>query len=240
MRQLQRVLSMVYPSQCILCEARVDEHGGLCGDCWRSTPFLSGLVCHSCGVSLPGAETVQVFCDDCLVTPRPWTAGRAALAYRDAGRRIVLGLKHADRLDLVPICAAWMAKAGRDILQDDIVFVPVPAHWSRLLKRRYNQSAELCRALARETGLRTIPDALQRTRRTAVQDGMTVDQRHANLRNAISVNPKTERNLQGRSICLVDDVMTSGATLSTAAGVLHDAGASEVCVLVLARVVKAP
>ena len=240
MRQLQRVLSMVYPDQCALCETRVEQQGGLCAACWSETPFLSGLVCHSCGVSLPGMDTEGVFCDDCLVTPRPWEAGRAAMAYRDAGRRIVLALKHSDRLDLAPACAGWMARAGAPVLQDDTLLVPIPIHWSRLLRRRYNQSVTLSRALGRKTGLDVMPEALLRNRRTLVQDGMTVEERFTNLRNAITPNPKVSDRLRGRRICLIDDVMTSGATLSVAAEALYDAGAGQVCTLVLARVEKQP
>lgn len=240
MRQLQRALSLVYPDQCVLCEARVEERGGLCAECWRKTPFLTGLVCDACGVSLPGTDSGQVLCDDCLAMPRPWASGRAALSYRDAGRRVVLALKHADRLDLVPACAEWMARAGRPLLTGDTVLVPVPAHWTRLLTRRYNQAAELCRGLSKVTGLEAVPDALIRTRRTPKQDGMTVDERFANMAEAIRPNPKTMDRVRGRRICLVDDVMTSGATLATATAALYAADADRVCTLVLARVEKAP
>lgn len=239
MPQLQRALSLLYPDQCILCETRVDQHGGLCGACWRQMPFLTGLVCHTCGVSLPGADSHQVLCDDCLATPRPWESGRAALTYRDAGRRVVLALKHADRLDLVPACVDWMMRAGVEILSDKPVLVPVPAHWMRLVRRRYNQSAELCRTLARKTGLESVPDALKRTRRTSTQDGKTVDERFANLQGSISANPNCVERIRGRNICLIDDVMTSGATLSVATDALYEAGAEQVCALVLARVEKA-
>lgn len=240
MRRLQRALSLVYPDQCVLCETRVGERGGLCAECWRATPFLQGLVCDACGTSLPGEEAGRVLCDDCLSMPRPWEAGRAALAYRDAARRIVLALKHGDRLDLVPAAAGWMARAGAPILTPETLLVPVPAHWSRLLRRRYNQAAELCRGIARITGLEAVPDGLERTRRTLVQDGMTVEARFANLRDAFRASPKRAALLQGREVCLVDDVMTSGATLTGAAEATLDAGASRVCVLVLARVEKAP
>jgi len=240
MQQLQRALSLLYPDQCILCEARVDQHGGLCGSCWSQMPFLTGLVCHTCGVSLPGTETHHVLCDDCLATPRPWEAGRAALTYRDAARRVVLSFKHADRLDLAPACAAWMVQAGQDILSDDTLIVPVPAHWSRLVKRRYNQAVELSRGIARKTGLDFAPDALRRTKRTPTQDGKTVEERFANLHGAIEVSSKGLKRVRGRKICLVDDVMTSGATLSVATNVLYEAGAEQVCTLVLARVEKAP
>lgn len=240
MRRMQRALSLIYPDQCLLCEARVDRSGGLCADCWRETPFLSGLVCDACGVALPGEDTAGVLCDDCIAISRPWDKGRAALSYRGAGRQVVLALKHGDRLDLVPSAALWMARAAAPILTANAVLVPIPAHWSRLLTRRYNQAAELSRGLARVTGLDHCPDALIRTRRTTKQDGMTVDQRFANLQGAIRLNPRRADQLDGRTVFLVDDVMTSGATLAVATEASLDAGADRVCTLVLARVEKAP
>lgn len=236
---MQRILSMVYPDQCILCDARVERRGGLCAECWRTTPFASGLVCDGCGVPLPGEDAERVHCDDCLALQRPWQAGRAALSYREAGRRIVLALKYSDRLDLVPTCADWMARSGRPILTKETVLVPVPTHWTRLVTRRYNQAAELARGLARCADLEVQPNALARIKRTPKQDGMSVDQRFANLRGAIVPNPKGLM-LEGRRVCLVDDVMTSGATLSTATDAAFAAGADQVCVLVLARAEKAP
>lgn len=240
MRQMQRVLSLIYPDQCVLCETRVAHRGGLCADCWGQTPFLTGLVCHGCGASLPGADAEIVFCDECLAMPRPWDGGRAALSYRDAGRRVVLALKHADRLDIVPACTEWMMRAGQPVLSPETVLIPVPAHWTRLLTRRYNQAAELARGLSKLTGLSVLPDGLLRLKRTAKQDGMSVDERFANMQGAIAVNPKDAQRVKGRRICLIDDVMTSGATLSVAADALYDAGAERVCTLVLARVEKAP
>jgi predicted amidophosphoribosyltransferase len=235
---LQRALSLVYPDRCLVCETPVERSGGLCAACWRETPFLTGLVCDACGVPLPGEEPGAAVCDDCLALPRPWSRGRAALEYSGAGRRIVLSIKHADRLDLVPAAARWMTRAGYPVLAPGTLLVPVPVHWTRLLRRRYNQAAELSRALAHQTGLDHCPDALIRTVRTAPQEGMTVEQRFAHLGAALAVHPKRAGLLKRRSVCLIDDVMTSGATLSYAAEALLEAGATQVCVLVLARVVK--
>ncbi len=238
MQGLQRALSLIYPDQCQMCTTQVSERGGLCGPCWAETPFLRGLLCDTCGASLPGSDPGVVICDDCMIMRRPWEAGRAALAYRDMGRRIVLGLKHGDRLDLAGPAASWMLSAGRDILTENTIFVPVPVHWTRLLTRRYNQSAELTRALSRQSGLKHCPDALLRTRRTQKQDGMTVEARMRNIEGAIEANPKQIERLQGSTICLVDDVMTSGATLSEATNALHAGGVDHVFVLILARVEK--
>lgn len=237
---MQRALSVIYPPQCQMCAGYVAEDGGLCGSCWSETPFLRGLVCDLCGTSLPGSESGLALCDDCLILSRPWDAGRAALSYRDLGRRIVLALKHGDRLDLTEPAARWMLSAGASYLEPNTLFVPVPVHWSRLLTRRYNQSAELTRALAVQSGRMHCPDALIRTRRTEKQDGMTVEERMRNLEAAIEPNEKRRDLLQDARVCLVDDVMTSGATLAAGAQALREAGAAHIFVLLLARVEKSP
>lgn len=241
MRGMQSALSLIYPSQCILCAALVEEPQGLCPDCWRQTPFISGLVCDTCGVTLPGRDGgARELCDDCLARPRPWTQGRAALAYRHLGRKIVLALKHSDRTELALTAAAWMQEAGRELLTPGTLLVPVPIHWTRLLARRYNQSAELARALAGLTRLQPCLDALCRNRRTVMQDGMTAAERIANVAGAIRARPRRKELLNGRNVCLLDDVMTSGATLTEAAQACIAGGARQVSVLVLARVEKNP
>lgn len=240
MPRLQRVLSMIYPDQCLVCENLVTSSGGLCGACWRATPFITGLSCETCGIPLPGEAATAAFCDDCLVLKRPWEKGRAALSYRDVGRRLVLALKHGDRTEIAPVAARWMEQAGAAMLSRDTVLVPIPVHWSRLVSRRYNQAAELSRALSHNTGLPHCPDALVRTRRTPRLDGLTVDQRFATVRDAIQPNPRRQDRLEGKAICLIDDVMTSGATLASATQAVYASGADRVFVLVLARVEKAP
>lgn len=241
MSLMQRALALIYPDQCVLCSELVAENGGLCPACWRDTPFIVGLACELCGAPLPGdGEGTPEICDDCRSMKRPWARGRAALAYRGGGRRLVLGLKHGDRTDIVPAAAKWMARAGRDLLEPDTLLVPVPIHWRRLLRRRYNQAAELARAIARVTGHDACPDALVRMRATPRLEGMTVDERIAAVEDSMAVRPRCEAVLRGRRVCLVDDVMTSGATLGAAARAIHASGATRVSVLVLARAVKEP
>lgn len=236
--RLQTAVQMVYPPRCLVCGGLVESDFGLCGSCWRETPFITGLVCDLCGVPLPGTSAGIEHCDDCLTTARPWTHGRAALTYRDAGRKLVLALKHGDRQDIVPSASLWMARAARPILSPDMLIVPIPLHFYRLLQRRFNQSALLARALARHTGLACCPDALIRTSYTPSLEGKSRDERFATLANVLSAHPKRSHLLPGRSVLLVDDVMTSGATLAAAAEACLAAGAREVCVTVLARVAK--
>ncbi len=238
MRGLQTMVRLVYPPRCPSCGGMVETDFGLCGACWRDTPFVSGLVCDLCGVPLPGQSQEAEHCDECLSVPRPWQHGRAAMLYRDTGRKLVLMLKHGDRHDIAAAAARWMAGRVRPLLAADAVAVPVPLHLRRHLGRRFNQSALLAGALARETGIGFCPDALIRLRHTPSLDGKGRDDRFATLDSAIGVAPRRAAMLAGRPVLIVDDVMTSGATLSAAAGACHAAGAKEVCVCVLARVAK--
>jgi ComF family protein len=236
---MQGALQLLYPPQCISCSAPVQSDFGLCGDCWRETPFISGLVCDQCGVPLPGGDSNErALCDDCLTVARPWDRGRAALIYGGNGRNLVLALKHGDRMDLARPAAAWMTKAAQPILLPGMLVVPVPLHWMRLFRRRYNQAALLSRAIARSAGLEHCPDALQRKRSTGNQDGKTRDARFANLVGAFTVPRSREAKVRHRDLLLVDDVMTSGATFAAATEALFAAGARSVSVLGLARVAK--
>ncbi|OYW52869.1 MAG: amidophosphoribosyltransferase [Rhodobacterales bacterium 32-66-7] len=236
---MQAVLQLLYPPQCISCAAPVTTDFGLCGDCWRETPFIGGLVCDQCGLPLPGMDRGErAICDDCITIARPWGQGRAALMYRDNGRKLVLALKHGDRMDLARPAGAWLMQAATPILRKGMLVVPIPLHWIRLFRRRYNQSALLSRQVARAAGLTHCPDLLVRQRPTGSQDGRTRDGRFANLDGAFRVPKRHLPQIEDRDILLVDDVMTSGATFAAATEVLFAARAQSVSVLSLARVAK--
>jgi predicted amidophosphoribosyltransferase len=236
---MQAALHVIYPPQCLTCDALVTTDFGLCGHCWRETPFITGLVCNQCGVPLQGDDLGQPeSCDDCLTIARPWSQGRAALLYKDNARRLVLAFKHGDRLDLARPAAGWMMRAAQPMLVPGMLVAPIPLHWLRLIKRRYNQSALLSAAVAKMAGLDHCPDLLIRTRHTGSQEGRDRDSRFANMTDALAPHPRRENRIAGRHILLVDDVMTSGATFAAAAEACIAAGAIGVSVLALARVAK--
>lgn len=236
--RMQTLLQLVYPPRCLGCGGLVESDFGLCATCWRDTDFITGLVCDLCGTPLPGQSDHAEHCDDCLRVARPWAQGRAAVVYRNTARRLVLALKHGDRQDIARPAARWMAATTRPVLRAGMVALPVPLHFWRHMSRRYNQSALLAEHLARDLGIDWCPDALHRIQRTNPLDGKSRDERFAALAGKIAV-PAMRRDLvSGRPVLLVDDVMTSGATLAATAEACLAAGATEVCVSVLARVAK--
>lgn len=223
-----------------MCETRTEVDFALCGPCWAETPFITGLCCDGCGAPLPGqgAPEPGILCDDCMTIARPWSRGRAALVYKDKARRLILSIKHGDRTDLVRAAGPWMARAAKDLIEPDTLILPIPLHRLRLLRRNFNQAALLAQAIAKVAKVDIETNALLRIKKTTPLEGHTVDQRFAELTDAISVNPKHENTIAGRKILVIDDVMTSGATFAAATEACIKAGADDVCVLSLARVVK--
>ena len=161
------------------------------------------------------------------------------MRFDDIARALVHALKYGDRIDLAPIMGRWMARAGHELLKDADAIIPVPLHWRRLWARRFNQSALLSQAISRESGVPVADVALKRIKATAQQVGLTQSERAQNVQGAFRVPPEHKAEVAGRRVVLVDDVLTSGATSDACARALLRAGASNVDLLVFARVVDA-
>lgn len=231
-------VDLLLPPRCLSCGETVAEPGALCGGCWPHLTFIAPPICAICGFPFDYDPGTDAICGDCLREPPPFEHARTVLKYDEHSRDLVISFKHRDRTDAGPAYGKWMARAGAEILAEADLIIPVPLHRRRLISRRYNQSAELCHALSRETGVPHNPDLLMRTRSTPTQGRLTRTERERNVRGAFGLRPNAGLSLQGRRVVLVDDVLTTGATVNSCARTLLRGGAAAVDVLTLARVVR--
>jgi ComF family protein len=232
-------LDALFPPQCLICRAIVPQQGTLCAGCWEGVSFITDPMCMRCGTPFPHPVGGRdALCGECSRALPPYTAARAVFRYDDMSKRLILPLKYHDTTHAVAIYGRWLARAGADYLQYAELVVPVPLHYWRLVKRRYNQSALLGAALSRATGIPTLQDGLLRVRNTPPQSELDHKDRHRNVKNAFAVAPRRAGMLRNKTVALVDDVFTTGATISACAETLLEEGAKSVIVVTLARTVK--
>lgn len=205
---------------------------------WSALHFIGPPFCRLCGVPFSADYGKEVECPSCIAEPPVFDHARAALVYDDASHKLVVGFKHSDRTELAPMFSGWMRRAGVDLIDADCVVIPTPLHHRRLAVRRYNQSALLACTIAKETGATLCLDGVKRMRATPPQKELSFEARRRNVAGAFQVNEKRRDLLHNAHVILIDDVLTTGATLSALAKCLKNTGVTRVDALVLARVVK--
>jgi ComF family protein len=226
------------PPRCLGCGAQALEPASLCASCWSGLTFVTRPFCRCCGLPFEIEAGQGALCGACLRERPPYGKARAALLYDEASRRLLLPFKHADRTESARLFLGWLSMAGSELLAEADLIAPVPLHWRRLLARRYNQAALLSQGLAQRSGKQAAPDLLVRRKATKSQGRMSRAGRRRNVAGAFAVHPRWRGRLKGRRVLLLDDVMMTGATVEACARVLKRAGAAEVHVLLLARVVR--
>jgi ComF family protein len=237
-RHLKSGLDLLLPPQCLSCGGIVADEAGLCAECWDKIGFLGPPACPKCGFPFEFDMGDDVLCGACLRSPPVFGRCRAAFRYDDHSRKLILDLKYRDRTFLAPALARLLFQAGQELFQAVDVIVPVPLHRWRLVRRRFNQSALLAAELGKLSGKTVFADTLLRHRATRRQGGLNRNARRRNVRGAFRIRPAARRQIEGRMVLLIDDVMTTGATVDATARCLLRSGAANVDVLTLARVVR--
>jgi len=232
------VLDAVLPPRCLKCGEIVDSQGALCVGCWSTLSLLGPPCCACCGYPFEFDLGADTLCGACSTNRPIFGRARAVFRYDEASRDLILSFKHADRTDGAPAFAQWLARAGAGLIADIDLIVPVPLHWSRLFSRRFNQAALLALALGKRSGKPVEPLALRRRRATETQGHKGRLARFRNIKGAILADPRRTDSIRGKRVLLIDDVVTTGATVTACTRALLGAGAKTVDVLALAQVVR--
>lgn len=223
--------SKLFPTLCRLCCAPGEPGLELCSACTRELPWLSH-TCHGCALPLP-PEAQVTLCPDCQKRPLSLDHCSALFAYREPVAGWVQSLKFHQDLTVARLFGQLLAESLPPAENPPPLIVPVPLHRKRLAARGYNQALEIARPL-RQRGYRLEPRCARRNAPTLAQSGLPASQRRANLRNAFSVGLQ----VHGQHVILIDDVLTTGATLGELAATLKRAGARRVEAMIIARTLR--
>src|SRR5580692_9513118 len=232
---LRSALDLALPPLCAACREPV-EGKGLCPACWSKLSFITRPYCERLGIPFVYDPGPGILSMEAIAAPPAYNRARAAVRFDEVSRALVHGLKYGDRLELAPMMGRWISRAGRELLAEADALVPVPLHWRRLWTRRFNQSAMLAAAVAADSGVPVAAAALKRVKATVQQVGLSRPERATNVQGAFRVPEQGKAAVVGRRLIVLDDVLTSGVTVEGCARALLRAGASNVDVLVFARV----
>lgn len=230
---------LLFPPVCPGCRRIVVQPFTLCGECWPQLRFIERPWCEVLGTPFAYEMGEGIISAEALANPPPFARARSAVSYQGVAQHMVMSLKFSDRTELAPVMARWMLRAGAELLADADAVVPVPLHRTRFFQRRFNQSAELARALCALTGKPFLPGAVTRIRATRQQVGLRAREREENVRGAFHVPQSARIHVQDKHILVIDDVYTTGMTVAALARALRHAGAAQIDVLTFARVLPA-
>lgn len=235
---LEKIIDFVLPCRCLNCGEILSDPGYLCERCSETINFIGPHCCYKCGHPLyeekPAPKTL---CFGCRQHRRSfYRLSRSAVIYDDSSKNLILGFKFSDKTENANLLAVMLKVAGKDIFETGAdILIPIPLHYTGLIKRRYNQSSLLAAGLGKMVGLPVDNFSLVKHKRTRSQTECSGRERVVNVKNAFSV--RCPERIKGKRIILIDDVMTTGSTLKEAARVLHKAGAKSIDVLTVARVI---
>ena len=230
----------VLPPLCPVCLVGTGSHQALCPECWCKIRFIEHPYCAILGIPFSYDQGEGAISPPAMAQAPDFDRLRSVALYDDVVRSLVHALKYRDRTELVPMMATWMRRAGMEEIRRADVILPVPLHRWRLFQRRFNQSAELARHIAKATETPYLTRALLRRKATRRQVGLGKKARQRNLQGAFVVPAEEAFRLKGKHVILVDDVFTTGATVNAAARALRRAGAREVTVLTFAMAFPEP
>lgn len=234
----QALSNVLFPPRCVACRVPVDAVQSFCGDCFEKIRLIDQPCCSLCGFPFEFDLGYEALCANCLHDVPTYDQARAALHYDAASRPLITRLKYTDQPEAVGAYSRQLYRVGSTMLQGCDVIIPVPLHLKRLRQRKYNQSALLAYGLSDLCKVPVLADGLVRVKHTPPQASLSRRERLTNVRTAFRVNHRHANRLNGASVMLIDDVMTTGATIDACSKILKGAGVAKVNVLTLARTIR--
>lgn len=232
---LKKIFDFILPPRCLMCGKVVSFDNTLCEECLEQIHFISKPYCLHCGIPLNSNEEKDFYCVNCLTNSDNLRLCRAAIQYDDFSKKLILDFKFHDHIENKKLLANWLKMAGKDIFEEGVdLIIPVPLHFSRLFKRKYNQSAMLAYELSHITNIKVDFNSLIKKKYSSPQALCSQKQRLKNVKGTFVV--KDNSKIKGKRILLIDDVYTTGSTLKECAKILSKAGAKSVDALTVAKV----
>jgi ComF family protein len=228
---LKNLFNLVMPPKCLACNNIVEEQGIICANCYPDLSVIGTHKCHRCGLPFEFDHGPKAICATCTTDKPKFDMARAFCAYEGLGGDLATKLKFGDKTSLAPYMARLMCVAGSGLIKKADVITAVPLYRTRKLKRKYNQAALLAQYIAKYSGIKYEPFLLKRIKNTKQQTKLSKLQRQQNVAGAFEA-----KTLQGKRVLVIDDVMTTGATMSACARALKKQGTKKVYGLVFARV----
>jgi len=235
---IEKATGTLWPRRSLISGDPVGDAGDLAPSDFTRLTFIGGALCDSCGTPGLHGNHDRAICPACHANQPKWRRARAALVYDDVSSKPILSLKRAGKRDGLKVMGRWMARASEDVLGEVSLITPVPLHRRRLAQRGYNQAVWLGAEMARQTALPFAPALIKRKKATPSQGHLSASARKRNVAGAFDISEKSKTRIKGRDILLVDDVLTTGATAEACAKALLKAGAANVDVVTVARVVR--
>ena len=236
---IHKIIDFIFPPQCYICGKMLHDEDGLCFECLSKINFITNPRCYCCGrpfeFKLPqNGKSKNLLCPKCLTKKPKFDRCISAVRYDDTSKKIILPFKHGDKTQLAKFMGKIMFNVGKELLKDTDIIIPVPIHFTRLLKRKYNQASLIGNIISKLSKKNIQHNNLVRIVATKSQGHLNKTQRKQNIHNAFMIRAPQE--IKGKNILLIDDVYTTGVTVNECAKTLKKNGAKKVFVLTFAHV----
>lgn len=237
MKLLKQIFDIFFTHSCYICKESIN-HEGICNDCWKKLKFITNPKCKICGYPFEFHDediNKDLICLKCLRKYPKFDKNISSLRYNEASKNIIIPFKHSNKTILKNFISEIMISSGKELIDQCDFIIPIPIHFKRLIKRKYNQSALLAHTISKKTKKKYLP-VLKRIKFTESQGHLTTKERIKNVKNNFEINKKYKKIIIGKTALLIDDVITTGATINECARVLKNNGFSRVLVLTFCKV----